>query len=201
MLPQRTMKACPLIKLQPRPVPRQAFKDQMKIFVETQRLLLRELMPSDEEGMFVLDSDAEVHRYLGNKPISSTEQARKAIETIRQQYRTHGIGRWAVVEKTSEEFIGWAGLKFLHGPINGHTDFYELGYRLIRNYWGLGYATEAACAALDYGFETMMLDVVYGMTMKDNSASRKVMDKVGFIYVDTFDLNGDPHAWYERRRK
>lgn len=65
----------------------------MKIFVETERLILREILPTDIDGMFELDSDLEVHQYLGNQPITHKQQAVDAINFIRQQYIDHGIGR------------------------------------------------------------------------------------------------------------
>jgi RimJ/RimL family protein N-acetyltransferase len=78
----------------------------MKVFVETERLILREMLPEDEKGMFELDSDPEVHRYLGNNPVKSIDQVRNIINSVRLQYKENGIGRWAVIEKASNEFIG-----------------------------------------------------------------------------------------------
>jgi ribosomal-protein-alanine N-acetyltransferase len=77
----------------------------MQVFLETDRLIIREILPSDEVGMFELDSDPEVHKYLGNKPITNLEQARLNIEFIRQQYKDNGIGRWAVIEKESKSLL------------------------------------------------------------------------------------------------
>ncbi|KEQ29499.1 hypothetical protein N180_03830 [Pedobacter antarcticus 4BY] len=67
----------------------------MKIFIETSRLLIRELTHTDYPGIFELDSDPEVHQFLGGNPISSIEDAKKSIELIRTQYIQNGIGRWA----------------------------------------------------------------------------------------------------------
>ena len=65
----------------------------MRIFVETDRLILRELLPQDELGMFELDSDPEVHRFLGNQPVKDMERIREVITFVRQQYVDNGIGR------------------------------------------------------------------------------------------------------------
>ncbi len=81
----------------------------MKIFAETDRLILRELLPTDVAGMFEMDSDPEVHRYLGNKPYSAIEESQANIEFIRRQYIENGIGRWATIEKETNNFVGWAG--------------------------------------------------------------------------------------------
>ena len=73
----------------------------MKIFAETERLILRELLKSDADGMFELDSDPLVHQYLGNKTISNINQSIELIDFVRQQYIDHGIGRWAIIDKST----------------------------------------------------------------------------------------------------
>ncbi|HET7116151.1 MAG TPA: GNAT family N-acetyltransferase [Hanamia sp.] len=76
----------------------------MKIFAETERLILREILPTDVEGMYELDADPEVHKYLGNKPVTSREKTVDVINFIRQQYIDNGTGRWAIIDKKSNEF-------------------------------------------------------------------------------------------------
>ncbi|MCB9046891.1 MAG: GNAT family N-acetyltransferase [Chitinophagales bacterium] len=154
--------------------------------IETERLILREFQPGDDIGMFTLDSDAEVHRYLGNNPISSIGQAREVIENVRRQYEKYGIGRWATIERSSGEFIGWSGLKFITTIENGQTDFYDVGYRFIPKYWGKGYATEATNAVLEYAFNTMNLDEVIGTCHEENKASRRVLEKCGLCYIEKY---------------
>ncbi len=169
----------------------------MKIFAETDRLILREFMLSDDKAMFELDSDPEVHRYLGNKPVTDIAQSREIIDRVRKQYIDNGIGRWAMIEKKSGEFVGWCGLKLNTETINGHTNFYDLGYRLIKRYWGSGYATEAALAVLEYGFLEMQLPVIYGMAATDNAASNQILKKLGFVFVETYTYQDILHNWYE----
>jgi ribosomal-protein-alanine N-acetyltransferase len=169
----------------------------MKIFAETERLVLREILPSDEAGLFELDSDPEVHTYLGNRPVTKIEQVRDVIRFTRQQYTANGIARWAVIEKSSGAFIGWSGLKLVQEVTNKQVNFYDLGYRLIRKYWGQGYASESAKASLDYGFNTLKTNVIYAMADAHNAASRKVIEKTGLHYIETFDLHGVPHDWFE----
>jgi RimJ/RimL family protein N-acetyltransferase len=169
----------------------------MKIFAQTERLILRELLPTDDKGMFELDSDPEVHEYLGRKPVKTIEESRNLIAFIREQYNTNGIGRWAVIEKETQEFVGWAGLKLIREPINYHTNFYDLGYRFIRRYWGKGFATEAAKASLAYGFGQMQLKEIYGMAHIHNTASQQVLTKAGLQYLETFDYEGEQMHWYK----
>ncbi len=158
----------------------------MRIILETNRLILRELSPDDAVGMFELDSDPKVHQYLGNKPISEIAQAEKTIEIVRKQYAEYGIGRWAVIEKESQQFIGWSGLKFMKESTNGHTNYYDLGYRLISKYWGKGYATETAIATLNYGFNFLNLNEIYATAAIENKASNKILNKIGFNQIGTF---------------
>ena len=172
----------------------------MSVFVETERLLLRELVADDAPGMFAMDSDPEVHRYLGNNPLVSITQSQEQITFIQQQYREHGIGRWAVVDKQTGNFVGWSGLKLITEPLHQQTHFYELGYRFLRQYWGRGYATEAARASLHYGFDTLGLAAIYSMAEVHNQASNQVLRKLGFAFVEQFDFQGEPHNWYEIRR-
>jgi len=168
----------------------------MRTSLETERLLLRELLPTDDVGMFELDSNPQVHIYLGNKPVTSIEQVREAIANIRQQYLENGIGRWAVILKETNEFIGWSGLK-LEKNVNGYQTFYDLGYRFIQKHWGKGYAYETAKAFVDFGFNNMKLEKINAYADFDNLASRRVLEKVGMHFVNAFDDEGTQEAWYE----
>lgn len=169
----------------------------MKILAETERLILREILPSDADKMFDMDSDPEVHRFLGNDPVKNIDQITAAIQFIRQQYIDNGIGRWAVVSKSTDEFIGWAGLKFVTEVTNHHKDFYDLGYRLIRKHWGKGYATEAAVASLKYAFEKIGTAEVFSMAESENINSINVLKKSGFKLIEKFDLDGIEHLWFQ----
>ena len=158
----------------------------MQFHLETERLILCNIQTSDIDGMFELDSDPEVHKYLGNKPFTAKSQTENNIKEIIKQYENYGIGRWAMVNKQTNEFMGWAGLKFNTITINGFTNFYDVGYRILKRFWGNGYATESSIAALDYGFNTLNLSTIYGITEKDNEASHHVLLKIGLNYVEDF---------------
>ncbi|WP_262891280.1 GNAT family N-acetyltransferase [Adhaeribacter swui] len=162
---------------------------------------MRELLPTDEAGMFALDADPEVQTYLGNKPITSWAEAQQTIALIRQQYQDNGIGRWAMLEKATGNFMGWAGLKLITTPINQHVNYYDLGYRLLPAYWHQGFATEAARASLHYGFTTLQLTKIYAMADTRNLASKNILEKVGFTCSETFIYEGTPHYWFKITRK
>ncbi|QNL47872.1 GNAT family N-acetyltransferase [Olivibacter sp. SDN3] len=173
----------------------------MKIFLETNRLILREIVLQDIDGMFELDADPDVHKYLGNNPVKNKGEAEKNIDFIRQQYIENNIGRWAVIEKDSNNFIGWAGLKFVKEEINRHINYYDLGYRLIKKYWGKGYATEAAKASLAYGFDQLNLPEIIAIADCDNIGSNKILTKIGLKRIEEFSLKGVKHNWYRLSQK
>ena len=172
----------------------------MKVFAETERLILREILPTDIEGMFELDSNPTVHKYLGNKPVKTKSETEKIIEFIRQQYDERGIGRWAVIEKLSGDFIGWSGIKFNTGEkdsLNEKQDFYDIGYRFIPRYWGKGYATESALVALDYGFKVKQYETIAGIALIENIDSNNVLRKIGLKHIEDFKYQDTKASWYE----
>ena len=166
--------------------------------LETERLLIREILLSDLDGMFQLDSNPKVHRYLGNQPVTAIGQSVEMIESIRRQYISNGIGRWAMVEKTTGRFIGWTGFKVNEEPMNGYTHFLDIGYRLIEEFWGKGYANESAQACMDYLCNHKEYDIIYGAATVDNEASNKILQtKLGMRYVNSFYYDGDRCYFYE----
>ncbi len=176
----------------------------MKVYIETKRLILRELLDSDIKGIFELDSDPEVHKYLGNSPIKTIDEAQKAIDYIRMQYSERGIGRWAVVNKVTGEFMGWSGLKLNTKEESYHPkyfNFYDVGYRFIKRFWGQGYATESGIAAVNYGFNTMNLEVINAITELGNIASHKALLKIGLNFLEDYKFSAEGNEyqlrWYE----
>jgi RimJ/RimL family protein N-acetyltransferase len=95
-----------------------------------------------------------------------------------------------MIEKSSGNFIGWSGLKYMQQTTNGKINFHEVGYRLLQKHWGKGYATESAKAAVNYGFEEMKLNEIYGITNVENINSRKVLEKCGLTFIETFVWEG-----------
>lgn len=73
----------------------------------------------------------------------------------------NGIGRWVVILKETNEFIGWSGLKLNRDFINNYQNLYEIGYRFIQKHWEKGYGTESSTAFIDYGFKEMKVDTIY----------------------------------------
>lgn len=175
----------------------------MKFYLETERLILRELVESDIDGIFELDSNEEVHEYLGKNPIKTKDEALTNIQFIRTQYKEFGIGRFACIEKSSGEFIGWSGLKFNTGEkevLNGYQDFIDIGYRFIPKYWGKGYGYESAVACLKFGFKEMNYDAIYGAADIENIGSNKILSKIGLQFVNEFKYKNIKVNWYELKK-
>jgi RimJ/RimL family protein N-acetyltransferase len=172
----------------------------VKILAETERLILRELEYTDEKDLFEMDSDPEVHLFIENNPVKSIDEITKVIEILKKQYKENGIARWAVIDKLTNECIGWSGLKYFNQPLNKHNNFYELGYRFKKKHWGKGFATESSIAILDYGFANLNVDKIFAITDPKNENSKKVLTKLGFDFKETFDYEGDPTDWFELKK-
>ncbi|MDC8004952.1 GNAT family N-acetyltransferase [Aureisphaera galaxeae] len=170
--------------------------------LETERLIIREMLPTDAEGMFAMDSNPNVHKYLGNKPVKTIEQSKKIIEDVRQQYIDRGIGRWVMEDKHTGKFIGWTGFKINTEPLNGRTNLLDIGYRMLESEWGKGYATESAVACMDYLCERGDHPIIYGAAVIDNDASNKILgEKLGMHLTATFTFDGDECYFYEITRE
>jgi [ribosomal protein S5]-alanine N-acetyltransferase len=177
-----------------------------EILFETDHMIIREFISTDDVGMFEMDSDKEVHKFLGNKPFKTIEESKNLIAFIQEQYIENGIGRWAILDKAAHEFVGWTGFKWIKETINRHQNYYDFGYRLKRKFWGKGYATESGISALRYGIEMLQLKNIYAMTDANNFASRRVLEKIGMTYIETFDYDGElswiaegePTTWYKK---
>ena len=164
----------------------------MNVIIETDRLLLRTFTIEDAPLIYNLNLDPEVIRYTLD-PIRDIEHAREVLEeTILPQYALYNHGRWAIHTKPGLEFIGWCGLKAR--PERNEID---LGYRFIKSAWGKGYATEAAYACIQYGFEKLRLQRIIGRAMPGNKESLRVLEKCGMTYTGDEVVDGHPAKTYE----
>ncbi len=163
----------------------------MKVVLETERLQLRELTPEDAQSMFDLNSDPEVIKYTGDPPFESVEQTKVFLQNY-DDYKKNGFGRWAMISKAENEFIGWCGLKL------NEEKLIDLGFRVFRKHWNKGYASEAAKACIHYGFETLGFDQITGRVLSENTASIKVLEKLGMQYWKSGTCHGFENARYYR---
>ncbi|APG66064.1 GNAT family N-acetyltransferase [Tenacibaculum todarodis] len=176
----------------------------MKFYLETERLILREIKETDLDGMFELDANPKVHLYLGNRPISSKREALENIQFIQKQYKERGIGRFTCIEKTSGDFIGWSGLKFNQDKkeaVNGIQNFIDIGYRFIPKYWKKGYGLESAKACLEFGFSEMKYNKICAAALEENIGSNRILTKIGLQLVNQFDYENVKANWYELKKE
>lgn len=156
----------------------------------TRRLILRPLQNGDVEPLHArVFSDPEVMRF--GDGVQTRDWVQNWVDYHLARYSTLGFGPSAVVEKQSQEVIGYCGL-FYFPEINGQPEV-EIGYRLARSAWGQGYATEAALAVRDYAFSKLGLKRLIAMIDPSNVASIRVADKLGMRYETEILLEGYTH--------
>jgi RimJ/RimL family protein N-acetyltransferase len=164
----------------------------MNIIIETNRLLLRTFTELDANLIYELNLDPDVTRYT-HDPVKDLAHASEILEkVIIPQYALYNHGRWAVHVKATLEFLGWCGLKY-----RAELNEIDLGYRLKKEGWGKGYATEAAYASIQYGFEKIGLQRIVGRAEIDNIGSWKVLEKCGMTYIGDEEVDSYPVKTYE----
>ena len=159
--------------------------DPAVVLAETPRLVLRQLTEQDLDDLVELDSDPEVMHFItGGLPTPRRELRDDVLPAWLRYYDAGStIGFWAASDRSSGEFVGWFHLR----PGRGHGDDEpELGYRLRRDRWGQGLATEGSRSLLEVAFERGGAVRVLAETMAVNLASRRVMEKIGMTLVREF---------------
>lgn len=153
--------------------------------LRTERLLLRQWRDEDFEPFAALNADPETMRYFPAPP--SRRQSDALAEHARRQIESEGWGLWAVEVVGGTSFIGFVGLA--RPSFHEHfTPAVEVGWRLAREYWGHGYATEAGRAALGYGFAELGLEEIVSFTSELNAPSWRVMERLGMSHDPADDF-------------
>ena len=160
----------------------------MNVLLETERLVLRQFTHADEQSLYELDNDPVVMHYINNgRPVERSEVVEVLDHWLTYYDRFDGYGFWAAVDPaapiTHDGFLGW--FHFRPGEGAGPLEP-ELGYRLRRDAWGRGLATEGSRALIDLGFARFDVERVTAETMVVHTASRRVMEKSGLRLVRTF---------------
>lgn len=154
--------------------------------LRTERLILRKWRDEDLDPFAVLNSDPEVMQFMP-KLLSRNECAAR-IQGIRDHFREHGFGLWAVEVRGVIPFVGFVGLSIprFEAPF---APCVEIGWRLAREAWGQGFATEAARAAVTFGFHEVGLPEILSYTVPDNVRSRRVMERIGMTHDPAGDFD------------
>ena len=162
--------------------------------METPRLLLRCPTLTDTTFLTSLFQNEQVKRFLGGalSPQAAEERVARLFhswEPIDGQI----WGEWVVCEKGSHEAVGICSLGFFEAEV-------EVAYMLAPAYWGHGYATEAATACLAYGFQTLLLDYIIGVTQEANLSSQRVLEKLGMRHIRNMWKWNAPQRLYQVTR-
>ena len=145
---------------------------------ESQRLLFRTWSVSDRESFYEMNADPDVMEFFPS--VLSREESDSYLDDIISRIERDGFGFWAVERKSSKEFVGFIGIN----PSNVGLDIepcIEIGWRLRKDLWGRGYATEGAKRVLKYAFEECNIDEVYSFTSVINTRSERIMQKLGMM--------------------
>ncbi|BAZ12625.1 GCN5-related N-acetyltransferase [Calothrix sp. NIES-4071] len=156
----------------------------MTIIAETDRLVIRTWIPQDDaEQALKIYSDPEVTRFFSSTKASDVEQMVNILERWlkRATQLNNGTGLWAMVLKETGEIVGTILLILLKGNDGQFTEDYEIGWHLKKSAWGKGYATEAAIAIINYGFNILNLREIYSIANQDNIASIRVTQRLGMV--------------------
>ncbi len=166
------------------------------MILATERLVLRAFREDDVDRLHALVSDPAVMREAG--AVESREQAARRLAGYLSDQAHHGFAKWAVETAADRTFVGYCG--FGLATFDG-VEVPELGFRLLPGHWGRGYATEAARAALEYGFRDLELEQIVSFTTAANLRSRAVMDRIGMTRSpeDDFDHPALPEGHPLRR--
>ena len=165
----------------------------MTVTLRTERLLLRPWRDPDLAPFAAMSADPEIMEFL--LPLAEPGACAVWAARLEAHWREHGFGRWVVEIPGEASFAGVVGLAWI--PYEAHfTPAVEIAWRLARAYWGRGYATEAARAALDYGFDQLGLAEIVAVTVPANQRSRRVMERLGMTRdpADDYDHPNVPEG-------
>lgn len=163
----------------------------MSPMIETERLIFRKFTLDDLPMLIEQRSDPEVNKYLGGTAMQNPEALSKRIRFYISCYEKFGFGSCAMIWKPTGEMIGSAGIQ----PLEDSGEI-EVGYSMIKRFWGKGIGTEAAHGWLTYGFNTAGLERIVAVAIEGNLASIHIMEKLGMHYEKTELHYGEECLFY-----
>jgi ribosomal-protein-alanine N-acetyltransferase len=146
--------------------------------LETERLLLRKITLDDATNIFEYASDPEVPTFMSWEPHQSIQETYDYLERVRQRYRQHHPGPWAIVHRRDAKMIGTGSFSTWERQHNSA----EVGYVLNRRYWGQGYMSEAVRAIVAFGFRELGMNRIQARCDVPNVGSARVMEKAGMTF-------------------
>lgn len=155
------------------------------MILETERLVLHELTDADAPFVLELLTSRGFRENIGDRGVRDLDGARGYIERTRAGYAANGFGLWRCDVKATGEAAGICGLVKREG-----LEHPDVGYAFLERFWGRGYASESAAAALAYGRETVGLKTIVAITAPSNASSIAVLEKIGMAFAGMIQLPG-----------
>lgn len=166
--------------------------------LETARIIGERFTPAHEVEFLELQLNPRVARTMMSPHEPRTrEVARAAFERKLRHWERHGFGQWLFRDRASGTMVGRGGPQ--HTTVSGRDEI-EIGWAIVPERWGEGLATELAWASLEVVFGPLALEEVIAYTQVDNLASRRVMEKTGFVFERDLAVDARPFVLYRRRR-
>lgn len=159
--------------------------------LETERLFHRKFTREDLPRLIEMRSDPEVNIYLGGVRMQNPEAITKRIEFYIDSHEKHGFGMCMMIWKETGETIGWSGLQ----PLEGTSEI-EVGYGMVKEFWGRGIGMETARAWLEFGFREKNLPRIVAVAYPENTGSWRIMEKLGMRYEKTEEHYGADCVFY-----
>ena len=160
----------------------------MRTILETERLLLRELVPNDVAFVSTMLADPDVTRFYAKR--FDRREAQVWLDRQIERYRRDGHGLWLVLDRATGAPVGQVGLA--NQEVEGRCER-EVGYLLHRPFWGQGYATEAACATRDIAFTRWSYPRVISLVRPENEPSQRVAERLGMLPERRVQFGGFEH--------
>ncbi len=168
-------------------LPKLEMQDVYYPLIETERLYLRLFEPKDLDTAYFLFNDPEIQKYLSPNNKRTREQLEMLLQRWNNYWKERDFSIWCAALKDDGKMIGYCGLQYFD-----KTPDIEIVFAFLKEYWGKGFAVEAAAAGLQYGFEKLSRDKIYAATEPQNTASRRVLEKLGMCFNEKhthYDMN------------
>lgn len=166
-----------------------------EVFMKTKRIAFSKWVDSDLNLAALLWGDKEVTRFICATGIFAKQDILHRLETEIKNDKLFQIQYWPIFELSTDELIGCCGIR----PFDSEPRCYEIGFHLRKKFWGMGYASEAARAAIDYSFDTLKAVKLYAGHHPQNEGSKMLLSKLGFQYIGNnyYEPTGLYHPSYE----
>jgi len=163
----------------------------MKQVIKTNRLIIREFVNEDVDDLYKLESDARVIEYIPGSKLLTLNECKREINQYINNYKKSELGSWAIILKSTNEFIGITGFRYLPGLKKT-----EIGTKILPLFWGNKYSTEVGNALIHYGLYKLKLNEIIAMADPNNIKSIKSLESLGMRFIKYGYYNGVKVSYY-----